>query len=265
MDNDRFRLESLLKRRKALQEDYTAVSDQAINEINPANLVRLERQIADLELKLQEIQRRIDAISGKIDPPPPPPDPPDSVQRVRDCTVRVVTSGEGSGTAFFVATGLLLTCAHVVRSAYQGNGQITITELTGAQSEATIKDFSEDLDIAFLHTTSNNRQVVRLADDIRVGDECWMIGYEAHDTGYRLTPVALKYEGEMIEQSKLFLKLSEGEVRPGMSGSALLNRRTGSVVGVMKRQRAQSGGHAIPMMRVFDAFPWLRERNGDCY
>jgi len=53
-----------------------------------------------------------------------------------------------------------------------------------------------------------------------------------------------------------------GQVRPGMSGSPLLNQRTGKVCGIVKFTRDRSfdlGGGAIPTHVILEQFPQLRD------
>lgn len=46
---------------------------------------------------------------------------------LRRCTARVSIRGKpGHGSGFFVASGLLLTCAHVVRSAQSPSNEVQV-------------------------------------------------------------------------------------------------------------------------------------------
>ncbi|MBW4563114.1 MAG: hypothetical protein KME32_18585 [Mojavia pulchra JT2-VF2] len=62
----------------------------------------------------------------------------------------------------------------------------------------------------------------------------------------------------MIGSLTPIIKLKGGQVRPGLSGSPLLNQRTGKVCGVIKFTRNRNsdlGGGAIPIDVVFKYYP----------
>ena len=84
--------------------------------------------------------------------------------------------------------------------------------------------------------------------DIQPGDKCYTYGYTDKEEGNpEGDPVTLECEG-LIGGSGNLIKLKSGQVRPGLSGSPLLNQRTCKVCGVIKRSRNRQfdlGGEAV--------------------
>ncbi len=71
-------------------------------------------------------------------------------KRLQQCTVRLKISG-GHGTGFFVAPGLILTCAHVIKASV--DKQINVFwQAQNMDYEATIERWIEEpyLDLALL-------------------------------------------------------------------------------------------------------------------
>ena len=48
------------------------------------------------------------------------------LELLRWCSVKLVVPG-GHGTGFFVAPGMILTCAHVVEAVQKGTGSVTVS------------------------------------------------------------------------------------------------------------------------------------------
>lgn len=181
---------------------------------------------------------------------------------LRECTVRIDIDGQASGTGFFVAPGTVVTCAHVLEQvtlAFDVNApsrklrdRITLVDHKGTSHPATLDpaDVWDDeiVDLALVRLDSSpDHPIVLLDSDCRAHDIVDSFGYEKKYRGG--LPTSLTVEGEMGEPNRWF-KLASGQVQPGMSGSGLVNQRTGGVCGVLKRTRAQHsdlGGYAIPI------------------
>ncbi len=176
---------------------------------------------------------------------------------LQQCTVKVTLRG-GWGTGFFVAPKMILTCAHVVRSA--GDRPI---EVWWQQRElkATVEQLVEAHDLALLRVTlpkDVNPACVYLDAEVRSRDPLYLFGYP--DEGDRQgEPRTFNCDGVTGSGGILF---NLGQVRPGMSGSALLNQRTGKVCGMVKFTRDRSidlGGGGISTDVILAQFPQLRE------
>lgn len=177
------------------------------------------------------------------------------------CTVRlVVNGGVEFGTGFFVAPGYLLTCAHVVDDAHQNHGRIDAS-WNGQKYAATIEQITDKThpDLALLKIAGlSHHPCVYLSSAASLGDDLYTYGYtENYPQG---EPATFTYEGQHQGAVDL-LKLKLGDVKPGFSGSPLLNLRTGAVCGVMKRTRGEDtllGGRAVPIARVLETFPEIK-------
>lgn len=189
------------------------------------------------------------------------------IELLHRCTVRLSVSG-GHGTGFFVAPGTILSCAHVVKPAQEEkkpvmaywNGQ---TYTAGIQhylgeTHAELQMLYPDLALLKVDKLSDH-PCVYLHEEAHLGDKFYSYGYIDDYKGG--DPATFVSEG-WTDERKL-LKLKAGQAQAGMSGAPVLNLRTGGVCGVMKRSRgvdSDLGGRAVPVSRVFEEFPELREQ-----
>lgn len=178
---------------------------------------------------------------------------------LHQCSVKLSLSDGTCGTGFFVAPGYLLTCEHVVRHAGKAAIQVRWQQ-NDDFAEAHIEEVLEEYDIALLRFISPSDELpcVYLSDDLRVGDEIYLFGYP--DTEYENgRPVTPEFEG-FTGDDPPFILLEQGQLQPGMSGAALLNRRTGKVCGMAKFTRDQFtdlGGGGITSTVIFQQLPQL--------
>ena len=186
-------------------------------------------------------------------------------KRLQHCTVRLKVSG-GHGTGFFVASGLILTCAHVVK----GAGDKLIDVFWQAQNQhckATIERVLEEayLDLALLRLNAEvqGHPCVEFDESVpELGDRLFSYGYpQDYPDGDSVT---FEYEGESFKGNSPLYKLKAGHVNYGLSGSPLLNQRTGKVCAIVNLSRNTSidlGGRAVPVKVIFAQFPDLAELN----
>lgn len=178
-----------------------------------------------------------------------------NLEQLKCCTVRVDITRDDRGTGFFVAPGLVLTCHHVLKS------EATIEIWwQGKTYSANVNEHSEEADLALLQLIGEvpEHPVVQLDLTVTIGDPLYSFGYT--DQYVDGDPADFDYVDETGGDWPL-MKLDQGQVRPGLSGAPLLNRRTGKVCGVMKKSRDRAsdlGGRGIPMTTVFKLFPQLR-------
>jgi len=184
-------------------------------------------------------------------------------------TVKLNIPGKaGWGTGFFVAPGKILTCAHVVKDA--GGQPVQVNWANQPVTlEATVTGvFSDPYDLALLELKQpiSGHPCVYLDNTpktdraIQSGDELYTYGYP--DDFSNGAPVTGLCEGVTGDQPPV-IKFKAGQVRPGLSGSPLLNRRTQKVCGIVKFTRDRSddlGGGAIPVSAIFSKFNELVEQ-----
>lgn len=169
---------------------------------------------------------------------------------LRQCTVRVVVV-QTWGTGFFVAPGHILTCAHVVKSAQ--------TDTSNIKVEKDDRKFSVKFltlrptpypDLALLMIDFSEHPCVYLHEAVDISDELYSYGYtDKYPDG---DSALFVYEGPTGGREPL-LRLKDAQVRPGLSGAPLLNRRTGGVCGIIKKSRDRNnnmGGRAIPTSTI---------------
>ena len=179
------------------------------------------------------------------------------------CTVKIaIPEQTGWGTGFLVAPGLVLTCAHVVKSLdYDGHALFSRHQEKGF-TEAKVVQLAPPLDLALLQfiPSSSNFPCVYLDTAIKSGDDLYFFGYPDQDFPNG-APVTGCCEGITGDAPPL-IKFKQAQVRPGMSGSALLNASTDKVCGIVKFTRDRSsdlGGGAVSTQEILEAFPKLEE------
>lgn len=178
---------------------------------------------------------------------------------LQQCTVKITISGHrGWGTGFLVAPEQILTCFHVIKNAE--NRPITITWPTQEQTaKATVERSHESLDIALLkfQVTIADLPCVYLDEAFQAEDRFYIYGYP--DDFPQGASVTGQCEGIAQDEQRL-IKFKAAQVRPGLSGSPILNQRTRKVCGMVKFTRDRSidlGGGAILVKDILSVFPDL--------
>ena len=182
---------------------------------------------------------------------------------MQQCTVKITVPGAW-GTGFFVAPGLILTCAHVVRKA----ADLKVTVFYPARQQllsAIVKAKADDgktLDLALVELSeplSEHPCVFLDEEPVAIGQALYSYGYLKSYTN--AAPVRPVNEG-LTGDTPPLLKLQGAQIEHGISGAALLNLKSGKVCGIVKETRATSfdlGGGAIPSHVILEQFPQLRE------
>src|SRR5260370_14253984 len=97
---------------------------------------------------------------------------------LRHCTVRVSVPKKAQGTGFFVASGLILTCAHVVAEAQQHNAVVEVV-WNNQTIPAQIKEFRSAPypDLALLEVNLRDHPCVYLDETANPFDRLYCYGY----------------------------------------------------------------------------------------
>lgn len=197
------------------------------------------------------------------------------------CTAWIQLPGAGTagGTGFFVAPGLVLTCAHVLGRA----DRVTIGEqvtVRWGQAPYVAKVVAAEPADKGTGTVwaPPDLAVVRL-EDPPAGHPCaWLdetpIELEAHlyvpgfSTTYSRRPelggVTTRYTGPQRLGGYELARMKDDELAEGMSGGPVLDIARGSVCGVVKTARRPGtslGGLAIPAKIIRTALPWIWDAN----
>lgn len=183
---------------------------------------------------------------------------------LRSCTVRVL-GGPAPGAGFFVAPGTVLTCAHVIgdSSSVMVLWEWCSREPEQAQVVSVLADRGRPIpdlacgypDLAVLRVDGfDGHPCVAIEMSWpAVRDDCLMFGYPMEGGSVQLTPALLTYRSPKGVAPTEYLDLKSDRVKPGMSGSALLNLRTRKVCGVTvatKDPLVPDGGLAVPLRAV---------------
>ncbi|MEH2272662.1 MAG: serine protease [Nostoc sp.] len=187
---------------------------------------------------------------------------------LQQCVVRLQLPDK-LGTGFFVAPGLILTCAHVVSQSagqsvnvYWEHQKETYTAVLDKQQSVDVEKI--DLALLKLNGIVPSHSCVYLDTLAETGNKLYSYGYA--DRGELREgkvpngePVSFELEGRTGDDPPL-LKFKQGQARPGLSGSPLLNQQTGKVCGVVKttfNRDLDLGGLAISTKDVLSVFPHL--------
>ena len=196
---------------------------------------------------------------------------------LKQCTVSLSVAGHRTGTGFFVAPGLIITCAHVVEWAFkqklpvevhlwnnqfigQASLQQFLLEQIPVKDAVNVRDnLYPDLALLQIDMVQHPEYpYVYLDDRVTYDDKLYSYGYiMLYQSGDEARFV---YDGKSwIDDQKPLLKFKDGQAAPGLSGAPVLNFRTGAVCGVVQSSKPDSnmGGRAIPTTIVFQAFPEL--------
>lgn len=181
-------------------------------------------------------------------------------EMLQRCTVKLNAPGGERGTGFLVSPGVILTCAHVVKSLETYPASVCWQSRENF-AQARIDCYSEEFDIALLNfepPSGIDLPCVYLGNDYTPLDDLYIYGYP--DDFPQGASVTVECEGAAHENGKSLVKFKAGQIRPGYSGSPLLNLRTGRVCGVVKftRDRGSAlGGGAVPTEVVLENFTKL--------
>jgi hypothetical protein len=168
----------------------------------------------------------------------------DSLEELlRACTVRVL--GPRPGAGFFVAPGVVLTCAHVVGAETTLNidwdaggvrnhsaSVLTTVADRGRPIPALDSDYP---DVAVVHLKGLGGHAC-VGIDLnwpQQEDRFQIYGYPEEGGSAVLTPAVLSYRGKKGSGPTVFLDLASDQVKPGMSGAAVLNLRSRAVCGLV--------------------------------
>lgn len=211
------------------------------------------------------------------------------------CTGRVeVLTDQGwrsKGTAFFVGGRSLLTCAHVVRD--PGEKRVVLyvpCDMTGSDAtDGAIRQLAVVVekrfppgeqaadayplpDVAVLqlaHTEQWQSPSTAWLDSTDPGDDLYAFGYtdeykrgEALGHPARFGKVGIAQADD--DGPPLLWKMKNDRVRPGLSGSPVMDLGTGRVVGIVKRSvdtGKDLGAYFVPMSQIAPFIPDLMGDN----
>ena len=181
---------------------------------------------------------------------------PDIQDFLVDCTVRVESSGR-RGTGFFIAPGLVLTCAHVIEDAASGDYTPSGADIHwgGGQYAARVVRYgaSPSPNLAVLETNLKDHPCAYLFESLRPDDTLYVCGFSGEESS---GPVRLVLEG--LEETGSTLKIKSAPRIPSLSGAPVLNLRTGGVCAMLNTAAGLSAaleGRAIPAATLADLFP----------
>ncbi|MCO6453878.1 MAG: trypsin-like peptidase domain-containing protein [Pirellulaceae bacterium] len=177
--------------------------------------------------------------------------PKGSVEQFKRSIVAVLVDGKRCGTGFFVAPGLVATCAHVIDNlaeAIPTNRQVRVRlAATGDALRAQIVEWrstkTEDLALLQCEPRAEDVTILRLRDHgSEDGFICDTLGYPEVIDAVGIIGKA-EVRGLVETQSGRWrIQLDSKELAPGFSGAPLIDPRCGRAVGVV----VSGVGHGNP-------------------
>ncbi|MFI6317495.1 HEAT repeat domain-containing protein [Nonomuraea sp. NPDC050556] len=171
-----------------------------------------------------------------------------------------VPSLSSLGTGFFVAPGVVATCAHVLEPGLAIEGTLGGVALEFTCEPGHYFRDASGLDLAFLTVVGEPPRVtpVTLCGAAEVGDPLWTYGHPkgAFRAGQ---PATFSYEGSSLRSaepgSPALPRLRGTPVAGGFSGSAVLNLRTGCVLGMLCTSDHKGSAHLVPAGEILACCP----------
>ncbi|MGW1878780.1 trypsin-like peptidase domain-containing protein [Streptomyces sp. NPDC001975] len=201
---------------------------------------------------------------------------------LKEATVRLespATTTGGSplrGTGFFITPDTVATCAHVIATAgsplpHRVHGRIVVRrrEITFAVSpDACFADSEGGLDLALLKVVPDGADAeppspvvpVLMSDVAELGDTLWTYGHP-EGTFHPGEPASFAYEGEALRSTEHLLELPRAvgtEVVGGFSGSAVINLKTGAVMGMLTTSNHKGSAHMLSVAQILARCPEAR-------
>ncbi|MEU2060646.1 trypsin-like peptidase domain-containing protein [Streptomyces sp. NPDC013455] len=181
----------------------------------------------------------------------------DWTEHLKAATVALeLPDGDGYGTGFVIAPGVVVTCAHVVAGARSVRARIVGTglELAVTLSDGEQHKAAGGLDLAFLRfdAAAARTGVVLTAPALSPGDRMRAHGHpQGH---YRPGQwAALEYLGDSRLSFDDPMPMPRGYGTPvgeGYSGSPVVNERTGAVCGMLARSDLAGSAHLVPVAEI---------------
>ncbi|MDO5981596.1 S1 family peptidase [Flavivirga spongiicola] len=211
---------------------------------------------------------------------------------VQSRTVKI-KAGSNIGTGVLIASGWILTCAHVVRATYDSNKSISVifpgasedkenvtfstdeiyisklylepeNSVLGSSSEAQLRS-KEYPDIAALkldHTEHPSIQLEPyLAPMTHLEDKQFSaFGFHKKDADLKRQiseEILLIYGGEQVDGITRKLIFKGGPIRHGMSGAGLIERQSGQLIGLVQMTQNPNddhGAYIIPTEIIWRVF-----------
>jgi hypothetical protein len=185
-----------------------------------------------------------------------------------------IRAGQKTGTGFFVAPTHVLTCAHVVTDS-SGNG-IVANPVVEAPSGGAMQSFPARVqecladtvisgfdaeeegfafpDIALLEVSCPAHPYLKVARSKPAGE----VAYYGFTGGKSYGETTfLKNEGFREYGNRQLMKFSGGQVVPGHSGAAILDRTTGLICGMLnwtRNRKLDLGGFAVTGATILECF-----------
>jgi hypothetical protein len=191
--------------------------------------------------------------------------------------VRIPAVGVTGGTGFFVAPGVIVSCAHVVAGPDGMAAEMVTVEWEDVNLVGRVSGISSatdgtpgswplpDLCVIEVDVPPQGHPWVILGDLPKAkSPEVYLSGFsDVYGEGTALfQAMSCRLDGPEDLAGGTVWRIADCEIAPGMSGGPVLDLRSGVVCAITTATRTHGmGGLAIPAMAIQEVFPDVWERN----
>lgn len=162
------------------------------------------------------------------------------------------------GTGFLIDEKTIITCAHNIENKNRQPAELENIKLLKGGELLKIKKVSQyypspypDLVIIEIAPLDLNIEV-RLNEDLESGDNLIGHGFSS-DYSFGGENFQVSFWGYGYDKAFTLLNLKSDQIKEGFSGAPLLNTRTNSICGIVKRTKGWDyGGRAIPIDKLLE-------------
>ncbi|HAX83621.1 MAG TPA: hypothetical protein DCY15_03835, partial [Ruminococcaceae bacterium] len=175
----------------------------------------------------------------------------EALTQANDPAILYVDTDKGNGTAFLISPeGYAITCNHVVKDTSEIKARLRILGRQGGSDswhKCEVINTNETLDIALIMLDGSNFPYLKLADEdrkIRKGEKIILSGYpfgeatSADITLFQGYVASSNLQRDENGNSRFFIN---GEGKCGNSGSPIIARKDGCVIGVFLGSKTHKG------------------------
>jgi hypothetical protein len=169
---------------------------------------------------------------------------------LRDCVVTV--DGELHGTGWYIAPSVVITSSHVV-------GDASVVRINGAAHQrSAIIAYDLDTDVTLIDCSARVSRWIPLAEHWSPGGRYLLRGNPKRD---HTEDALVTLEGNRYSLGRSELKVADGQVKAGYSGSPVVSLDNGQAIGMVRSSRDVKndlGGYVTPSSTIRKAL----ERQG---
>ena len=181
----------------------------------------------------------------------------EALRIARSITVSYASGGTSSGSAFFVADGALVTCAHcVVNDTGEIASRVRVTAPSGSEYDASVESYDTGCDLAWLSSDEETQAPALSLELPPVGRQVIFSGQPQGLQKLSTFPGMVSMVGEgLLPRWQIDLIQVAAMINNGNSGGPLLDFETGAVLGVVTAKYVPLLSEIDTLQQQLDGIP----------